>query len=209
MNTDPKKWTGSVALGIKASGMTPLVIRSADQFRPGPPPSFDTEMKEMKEFKQTFRSRLLAYFWAASGPEYYSERASQKMFETRMMEDAPAAARVYTIMNTAFHDVGIAVFDAKYTYWGIRPSQFDSTYKPLIMTPPFPGYPSGHAAGAGATCAVLEYFFPADKEEFQQMAQDCADSRFYAGIHFKTDNEVALRMGKQLGNYVVETWMKE
>ena len=77
------------------------------------------------------------------------------------------------------------------------------------MTPPFPGYPSGHAAGAGTTCAVLEYFFPADAKQFQQMAQDCADSRYYAGIHFRTDNEVALKMGKELGRYVVETLVKQ
>jgi hypothetical protein len=131
------------------------------------------------------------------------------MFENRMMDDAPAVARIYTVMNTAYHDMAIAVFDAKYAYWGIRPNQYDSTYKPLIMTPPFPGYPSGHAAGAGTTCAVLEYFFPADAKQFQQLAQDCADSRFYAGIHFKTDNEVALRMGKELGKYIAETWMKK
>lgn len=135
--------------------------------------------------------------------------ASQKLFEYRMMDDAPAAARVYTVLHTAFHDMAIAVFDAKYAYWGIRPSQYDSTYKPLIMTPPFPGYPSGHAAGAGTTSAVLEYFFPADAKQFRQMAQDCADSRFYAGIHFKIDNEIALKMGKDLGKYIVENWMKK
>jgi hypothetical protein len=105
--------------------------------------------------------------------------------------------------------MAIAVFDAKYAYWGIRPSQYDSTYKPLIMTPPFPGYPSGHAAGAGTSSAVLECFFPADAKQFQQLAQDCADSRFYAGIHFKSDNEIALRMGRELGKYIVETWMKK
>jgi hypothetical protein len=55
----------------------------------------------------------------------------------------------------------------------------------------------------------MEYFFPADAKLFWQMAQNCADSRFYAGIHFRTDNEAALRMGKDLGKYVVETWMKK
>jgi hypothetical protein len=55
----------------------------------------------------------------------------------------------------------------------------------------------------------MEYFFPADAAEFHRMAQECADSRFYAGIHFRTDNEVALRMGDQLGKYIVQTWMKE
>jgi hypothetical protein len=39
------------------------------------------------------------------------------------------------------------------------------------------------------------------------MAQECADSRFYAGIHFRTDNETALIMGKALGTYIAETWM--
>lgn len=209
VNKDPKKWTGAFAMGIKLPLMTPIVLRSADQFRPPAPPDFEKEMKEMKDFKQTFKSRGLAYYWASTGPELYNDLASQKMFENRMMDDAPAAARIYAIMNTAFHEMTIAVFDAKYAYWGIRPSQYDSTYKPLIMTPPFPGYPSGHAAGAGTTCAVLEYFFPADAKQFQQLAQDCADSRFYAGIHFKTDNEVALKMGKELGRYVTEIWMKK
>lgn len=209
VNKDPKKWTGPYAMGIKLPLMTPIVLRSADQFRPAPPPDFESDMKDLKNFKQTFKSCYLAYYWANSGPELYNEVTSQKLFEYRIMDDAPAAARVYTVLHTAFHDMAIAVFDAKYAYWGIRPYQYDSTYKPLIMTPPFPGYPSGHAAGAGTTSAVLEYFFPADAKQFQQMAQDCADSRFYAGIHFKTDNEIALKMGRDLGRYIVETWINK
>ena len=126
-----------------------------------------------------------------------------------MSDDAPAVARIYAVMAIGYHDMAIAVFDAKYTYWGIRPAQYDSTYKPLIGTPPFPGYPSGHAAGAGTTSAILEYFFPADAKQFQQLAQDCADSRFYAGIHFRIDNETALVMGKEIGKYIVESWMKK
>ncbi|MGB8190505.1 MAG: phosphatase PAP2 family protein [Chitinophagaceae bacterium] len=209
MNKDPKKWTGQFAFGITLPLYTPLVLRSADQFRPPPPPDFENEMKEMKTFKQTFKTRSIAYFWASTGPELWNEVASQKMFEYRMSDDAPAVARIYTVMNVATHDMAIAVFDAKYAYWGIRPNQYDSTYKPLIGTPPFPGYPSGHAAGGGTTCAVLEYFFPADAKQFQQLAQECADSRYYAGIHFRTDNEVALKMGKEIGKYIVETWMKK
>lgn len=209
MNKDPKKWTGAFAMGIKLPLMTPIVLKSADQFRPPPPPDFEAEMKELKNFKQTFRSRFLAYYWASTGPEIWNDLASQKLFEYRLMDDAPVAARLYTIMNTAFHDMAIAVFDAKYHYWGIRPSQYDTTYKPLIMTPPFPGYPSGHAAGAGTTSAVLEYFFPADAQQFRQLAQECADARFYAGIHFRSDNEVALRMGKEIGRYIVQTWFED
>ncbi|MGZ5190232.1 MAG: phosphatase PAP2 family protein [Flavisolibacter sp.] len=203
-NKDPKKWTGPYPLGITAAKMIPMAMTSQDQFRPGPPPDFETEMNDLKNFRQTGNSRYLAYFWANSGSELWNDVASQKIFEYRISEDAPAAARIYTALNTAFHDATIAIMDAKYAYWGIRPSQYDTTYKPLIQTPPFPGYPSGHAAGAATTAAVLEYFFPADAKQFRKLAQDCADSRFYAGIHFKTDNEVGLRMGEALGKYVAE-----
>jgi membrane-associated phospholipid phosphatase len=207
MNKDPKKWTGAYPMGITLPLFTPIVIRSADQFRLPPPPDFKNDMNELKNFKQNFNSRSLAYYWASHGPEVWNDLASQKMFEYRMSDDAPAVSRVYTVLNVAYHDAVIAIFDSK--YWGIRPVQYDTTYKPLITTPPFPGYPSGHAGGAGTTAAVMQYFFPADAKLFWQMAQDCADSRFYAGIHFRTDNEAALRMGKELGKYVVETWMKK
>ncbi|MES2774133.1 MAG: phosphatase PAP2 family protein [Bacteroidota bacterium] len=208
MNKDPKKWTGPYPMGITMAAYTPIVIQSGDQFRPAPPPDFENEMKEMKDFKQTFKSRFLAYYWANTA-DAWTELANQKMFEYRMSDDAPAVARVYAVLSTAAHDAAIAIMDAKYTYWGIRPNQYDSTFKPLIATPPFPGYPSGHAAGAATSCAVLTYFFPADAKQFKQVAQDCADSRFYAGIHFRTDNEEALRMGDKMGKYIVETWMKK
>ena len=208
MNKDPKKWTGKFAMGITLPLFQPIVISSADQFRPGPPPDFTSEMKELKNFKSTFKSKATAYYWASQG-DVWSTLAGKKMFEYRMSDDAPAVARVYTVLNTAYHDMAIAIFDAKYTYWGIRPVQYDSTYVPLIKTPPFPGYPSGHAAGAASSCAVLSYFFPNDAKEFQELAQECADSRFYAGIHFRTDNETALMMGRAIGKYIVETWMND
>ncbi|MEO6730061.1 MAG: phosphatase PAP2 family protein [Ferruginibacter sp.] len=210
MNKDPKKWTGPYPMGITLASFSPIVLNSPGQFRPTTPPDFEADMKELKNFKQTFKSKSLAFYWANNGGfDFWSEVAGLKMFEYRMMDDAPAVARVYAVLHTAYHDAAIAIMDAKYTYWGIRPSQYDSTYKPLIATPPFPGYPSGHAAGGATTSAVLEYFFPADAKQFQQLAKDCAESRFYAGIHFRTDNETGLQMGTKLGKYVAETWMKK
>ena len=208
-NKDPKKWTGPYPLGITLAKFSPMVIRANDQFRPPPPPDFESEMKDLKNYKKTFKGTSLAYFWANSGPELWNDVASKKIFEYGLSDDAPAVARIYAVLNTAFHDATIAIMDAKYAYWGIRPTQYDTTYKSLLQTPPFPGYPSGHAAGAGTTSAVLEYFFPADAKEFRQMAQDCADSRFYAGIHFHSDNEVGLKMGEALGKYVAETMTKK
>jgi len=210
MNKDPKKWTGKYPMGITLASFSPIIIKSHDQFRPPAPPDFENDMKQLKDFKQTFKSNSLAYYWANNGGfDYWSAKAALKCFEYHMMDDAPAVARIYAVLHIAYHDAVIAIFDAKYTYWGIRPDQYDTTYKPLISTPPFPGYPSGHATGAATTSAVLGYFFPADAKEFQQLAQDCADSRFDAGIHFRTDNETGLRMGEAIGKYIVETWMKQ
>ena len=209
MNKDPKKWTGTYPLGITAPLFKPMFIQSAAQFRPPPPPDFENEMKELKDFKKNYKATSQAYYWANTGGELWNDLASQKMFEYRIADDAPTVARIYTILHTASRDAAIAVMDAKYTYWGIRPVQYDSTYKPLLTTPPFPGYPSGHALGAATSATVLSYFFPADAKQFQQLAKDCADSRFYAGIHFRSDNEVGTSMGQAIGKYVLQTWMKQ
>ena len=210
INKDPKKWTGPYPMGISLASFTPIFMKSPNQFRPAAPPDFEADMKELKNFKQTFKSSSLAYYWANNGGfDYWSDLAASKMFEYRLSDDAPTVARIYAVLHTAYHEAVIAVFDAKYAYWGIRPSQYDTTYQPLIATPPFPGYPSGHAMGAATTATVLSYFFPADAQQFQKLAQDCADSRFYAGIHFRTDNETGLRLGREVGNYVVNEWMKK
>ncbi len=209
MNTDPKKWTGPYPLGITKAQHVPLFLRSVDQFRPAPPPDFEKEMMEMKNFKKTFASNSNAYFWANTPYDFWQDIANKKIFEYRMSDDAPAVARIYTLLGVASNDAAIATMDAKYAYWGIRPSQYDTTYKPLIATPPFPGYPSGHALGAGTSAAVLSYFFPEDAAYFQKLAEQCAESRFDAGIHFRTDNEVGLQMGKEIGNYIVNAWMKK
>jgi hypothetical protein len=208
VNTDPTKWTGPYPLGITATKLVPLVMKSAEQFRPAPPPDFTNEMKDVKNFKRTLKTNTTAYYWAYNSGNVWGDLVAKKMFEHRIMDDAPVAARIFTILATATHDVGISVMDAKYTYWGIRPSQLDTSYKSLIMTPPFPGYPSGHAMGAGACATILSYFFPEDAAQFQKLAQECADSRMYAGIHFKTDNEVGLQMGKEVAGYVIQEWLK-
>jgi len=51
VNKDPKKWTGAFAMGIKLPLMTPMVLRTADQFRPAPPPDFEAEMKVPEKFQ--------------------------------------------------------------------------------------------------------------------------------------------------------------
>jgi hypothetical protein len=51
---------------------------------------------------------------------------------------------------------------------------------------------------------IYSYFFPDEKDLFRQKAKDAAESRFQAGIHFRTDNEVALELGKKVATKIIQ-----
>ena len=210
MPKDPKLWQGKFPVGITAVGFKPLVLKSGNQFRPPAPPDFTDDMKAIKNFKQNFHTTNQALYWhSLTGFDYWTEQASKKIFEYHLDKNPLASAWIYTLLHVALHDAAIAIMDAKYAYWGIRPVQYDPEFKPLFETPPFPGYPSGHATASSTAATVLAYVFPADAEFFRMKARECADSRFYAGIHFQTDNITGLEMGKKLGEYVIESWIKK
>lgn len=207
---DPKLWHGPHPVGINVRNYKPVFMKSSDQFRPPPPGDFAEEMKELKSFRQDFRSTNLAFYWASlTGFDIWTEMASRKIFEERLDRNTPLCARIYAMLHATQYDAGIAIMDAKYAYWGTRPNQYDTSYRPLVFTPPFPGYPSGHATASSAAATILSHFFPADKMLFKQMAQDCADSRFYAGIHFRSDNQAGRVMGEKLANFVIASWEKQ
>ncbi|HET9747563.1 MAG TPA: phosphatase PAP2 family protein [Chitinophagaceae bacterium] len=209
MRNDPKIWRGEYPVGITAAGLKPIVLKSGDQFRPPPPPDFSNDMKALKSFKRNSMSDHLALYWRyLTGLDFWTELASKKMFELHLDKNAPLSAHIYTVLHVTIHDASIAIMDAKYAYWGIRPFQYDTTFTPLFETPPFPGYPSGHATASSAAATVLSYFFPADAEFFNSKAKECADSRFYAGIHFQTDNQVGLEMGHKLARYIIDNRAK-
>jgi len=159
-------------------------------------------MAELKNFKPTFPSVSNAFFWA--GQDFWNEQLNKKIFEYNINQNPPRAARLYAITAVGFYDGFIACWDAKYTYWGIRPDQYDTTFQPVLMgTPPFPGYPSGHATISAVMAGLYSYFFPADSAYFRKKAIDAAESRFQGGIHFRTDNEVGLVLGGKVADAVL------
>jgi hypothetical protein len=202
MPEGPGFWKGKYAMFPLAGKNKTVVLDSGSEFRPAPPPDFAKDMAEMKNFKRTFSSNANAFFWASQG--FWNESLDKKIFEYNLHLDPPRAARLYAITAIGYYDGFVACWDAKYTYWGIRPNQYDTTYHSLVPTPPFPGYPSGHAAVSGVMAELFSYFFPADRSYFQQKAKDAAESRFQAGIHFRTDNEVALELGKKVADKIIE-----
>jgi len=179
------------------------VLESGSEFRPGPPPDFAKEMEEMKNYKQTFRTLSNAFYWA--NQSWFMDNLAKKIFENNLHLNPPRTARINAVVNVTSYDAFVACWDAKYAYWGIRPNQYDTTFRPaIIITPPFPGYPSGHAALSSAMAEIYSYFFPDEKDLFRQKAKDAAESRFQAGIHFRTDNEVALELGKKVATKIIQ-----
>lgn len=203
MPGEPGLWRGTNPIGAMWGARKPFVLTSGSQLRPPPPPDYQKEMEELKAFKQTFRSVANAFFYA--GQTYWIGLAEQKIFEYNLHLNPPRVARLYALRSAAAYDTQVACWDAKYAYWGTRPDQYDTTYRPILMgTPNFPGYPSGHAAMAGSSAVILAEFFPAEKEFFWQKAKEAAEARFEGGVHFRTDNEVGLEMGKKVAELVLQ-----
>ncbi len=199
----PGSWKGKKPMFPLAGRNKTVVLDSSSQFRPDPPPDFVKEMTELKNFKQTFRSMNNAFFWASQ--DFWGNELHKKIFEYNLHLNPPRAARLYAITGVGMYDGFVACWDAKYAYWGIRPDQYDTTFRPmLLITPPFPGYPSGHAVASGVMGELYSYFFPAERAYYQKKAREAAESRFQAGIHFRSDNEVGLEMGKKIAALVIQ-----
>lgn len=74
----------------------------------------------------------------------------------------------------------------------------------IFPVPPHPSYPSGHSAILGAAFETLGHLFPRDAAWFKAQAEQMAQSRMWAGLHFRSDNEVGLAQGRAVGQVVIE-----
>ncbi|PYE82888.1 PAP2 superfamily protein [Winogradskyella epiphytica] len=184
----------------------PFTLKSTDQFRPGPPPAdWSADMKELQEFNKTNAYSEIAWKWR-------SQPIWDLLLERKLLEygfDAFEAAYASALFHTTRFDATITAWDGKYHYWGIRPFQYDPSFKPILIdTPNFPGYPAGHTTVAGALAVALSNIFPLDADYFQELALECSESRFEGGVHFRTDNEVGLEIGEKVGKHVLENFPK-
>src|SRR4030095_15181280 len=169
----------------------------------------------------------IALYWADGPGTITPPGHSISMLKNVLInEDAnlEEASIAYAKLGIAISDAFLACWKAKYIYNLCRPVTYirefiDSTWSPLIGTPPFPEYPSGHSIQSGAMATVLtdiygpSYSFtditnganfggPRTFDSFEDAAQEAAVSRLYGGIHFETGNQSGLAMGVIVGNNV-------
>jgi len=201
---------------VKSFLMTPEMVIAS---RPVPPPSTKSEQfaKELAEVKTnsknaTRKNMEIVTFWADGVGTYTppghwnaiaaEEFAAQNYSEVRW-------ARNMALLNIAMMDAAISCWDAKYFYFNPRPCQMDPSIKTLTGIPNFPAYVSGHSTFSGAACAVLSHIIPAKAQNFSTMAKQASNSRLLGAIHYRSDCEKGLELGKKVGGFAVARAIKD
>ncbi|MEC1070287.1 vanadium-dependent haloperoxidase, partial [Priestia megaterium] len=106
--------------------------------------------------------------------------------------------------NAAINDTFVITWFLKYLWDVARPNQYGRNLSTVLITPRFPSYPSAHATIAGCSEILLSYLFPSESARIKNLMKESAQSRLYAGVHFKVDNDEGLRLGRQIGETVVK-----
>jgi hypothetical protein len=187
----------------------------------------------------------IAYFWVdgpgtASPPGHWN-RIAQTISASQglSVEDN---ARLFALLNLAEADTGIATWEAKVYYDNWRPMLAintantdgnastieDAAWTPLIPTPSFGSYTSGHSAFSMAGAVILANFFGTDNiafstetespflapgttrsfNSFSEAAEEAGMSRIYGGIHWMDDNLDGAALGSNIGNYISSNFLQ-
>lgn len=182
--------------------------------RPAPPPStqsaqFQKELEEVLWYSQNpTRERMrIVHFWGDGAgtytpPGHWNAIACSDFVNMNFSE--VRWARNLALLNIAMFDAAICCWDAKYYYFNPRPSQMNPEIKTLTGVPNFPAYTSGHSTFSGAAATFLAHVNPGKASDYLGMANEASLSRLYGAIHYKSDIEVGMQMGKAIGNKAVQ-----
>jgi len=225
LNNDPGSWypaAGTVPIGPMARNWSTWVVKPITRFRPADPPAylsaaFNADFAEVRDWDRRLNGANFdrnAKAFVAQTPDgvvlYWYATASQHLVEDRHDGNPPRAARAYALMAITWHDAMVTCFEAKYHWWRIRPFQAqlaaDSTHPiPLLFpTPNHPSYPAAHGTGSGSIAAMMAHLFPRDAAAITDRADTNALSRLWAGIHYRTDIVVGLKLGRDVAAAVIE-----
>lgn len=211
----PGLWKGTNPPGVVERNWKPLLLASADALRPPPPPAPDSdqraaEIAEVKNFPRTPRTTGVAtafQFGLYGQPATHFTPLYQihdRVLEYHLEHNAPWVARAYAAIGAGWLDAYIASQDSKFFYWEARPNMFDPSITTVIPNPNFPGYISNGAVLSGVVGSILASLFPRDAEQFAREADQAAESRLWAGIHFRSDLEAGKQMGKAIAAMVID-----
>jgi hypothetical protein len=204
---------------------------------------FYQEVMEVYEVGRNLNEEQLeiAKFWDCN--PYVSHHQGHVMFATKKITpgghwigitdittrkagaDFAATVEAYTLVSIALIDAFISCWDEKYRSELIRPETvinkyIDEDWLPVLQTPPFPEYTSGHSVISSAAATVLTKLFgepfhfedttelefgltSRSFESFFQASEEAAMSRLYGGIHYMPACQNGIVQGKAIGKFVI------
>jgi len=206
--------------------------------------AYTAEFNQVKELgratgsTRTADQTTIAYFWVdgpgTSSPPGHWNRIAQSVSASAGL-NLEQNARLFALLNLAEADTGIATWEAKVYYDTWRPMLAintastdgnpstieDASWSPLIPTPSFGAYTSGHSAFSMAGATILAQFFGTDNvsftaesespflplgytrdfTSFSDAAEEAGMSRIYGGIHWMSDNTDGSALGANVANF--------
>ena len=169
--------------------------------------------------------------WWADGPSVTATPSGhwvgiENDLTVNLKLDLATAASMYAMVGIAEADAFISCWYSKYKYNFLRPITYirdyitgNATWSPLLPTPAFPEYPSGHSVSSGASSEVLTSllgnlsftdrtntnlgFTPRFYTSFYEAANEAALSRMYGGIHYREANESGIKQGRAIAQFLL------
>jgi hypothetical protein len=230
--------------------VTPFAMTSTRPFQPPPPPPLTSKayLRDLAEVwalgrvvgsTRTPEQTTIALFWddgeGTVTPPGHWNRIAQVVARQRHTSLAENA-RLFALLNFALADAAILCWECKFQNAVWRPVTAiheadrlnnpaltpDPDWMPLLTTPAFPSYTSGHSTFSGAAAAALARFFGTDAVPFRvasdslpgvvrtyagfwHAAEEAGQSRIYGGIHYQFDNREGLKSGRALGDWIAAT----
>ena len=199
-------WTSSTSPTVRAlHGARPFFMTSPSQLRPAPPPAFGSPafLAALAEIRTISDTRTpeqdaIAKAWNTSVPPF-TLGALNLIVDSlidRHHRTEREAARILAYANAAAFDAHIACFEAKFTYWFIRPSQADPAIVMPIGLPNHPSYPSGHSCITSAMAEVVSNALPSERRTMDRITELSGLSRMFGGIHYRFDIEAGQEIGR-------------
>ena len=223
--------------------LVPFVLSSGAECAPPPHPPYSEDpasqfFLDAKEVYDTVTAltpeqQTIAQYWA-DGPGATGTPAGHWIAIVGQLAATDnlslvTAAEAYARVGIAVADSFIACWDTKYHYNLLRPVTYirhllAPAWLPLIGTPPFPEYTSGHSVQSGAAATVLTNMFgerafidttrvdyglvpplaPRSFNSFIEAANEAAISRLYGGIHFRPAIERGVEQGFCIGHTIID-----
>jgi hypothetical protein len=228
----------------------PFTLESVSQFQPPPPEQFDAEegspffnmIEEVYNVELNEETRHIAAFWDCN--PFALEESGHLMVGLKQISPGghwigitgiaceqaeltyPKAMEVHAVVAIGLMDGFMACWDEKYRSDRIRPESairkyIDASYRPLLQTPPFPEYLSGHSTISTTSAIILTHFFgegfaftdtveekyglgTRDFDSFIQASEEASISRLYGGIHFMDAITYGQDQGRAVGNWVLK-----